>query len=183
MVPLSNVNWKTWALQEELAGSKKGRKVFFWGCLLTYASLFYISMWIHVPFLLVSLLSAEIPMVLCSQGLRKRVTLNNVEVDKSGEKLLDILQAALHCSLLDCLPTSGCCPLSDNRRGLDDGFFRSHSGSCFCLWGCATNWDGSCSLPLTQFSVNVISLFCLILYKLSESTLWWLTTWWIFSIF
>lgn len=96
---------------------------------------------------------------------------------------MDILQTALHSSLLGCLPTSCCCSLSDYGTGMDDGFFRSHSGSCFCLGGCATNWDGSCPLPVTQFSVNVISSVCLILYKLSKSTLWWSTTWGIFPIF
>lgn len=183
MVPLCNVNWETGALQEELAGRKEGRKVFFWSFVFTYVSLFYISMWIPVPFWSLSLLSTGIPRMLCSQSLRKSVTLNDVEIDKSGEKLLDVLQAALHCGFLGCLPTSRCRPLSDYGWGLDDGFFRSHSGGCFCLRGCATNGDGSCPLPLTQVSVNVITSVCLILYKLSESTLWWSTTWWIFSIF
>ena len=97
--------------------------------------------------------------------------LDDVEVDESGEKLLDILQAALHCGFLGCLPTSGCRPLSDYGRGLDDRFLRPHSGGRFCFRGCAPNRDGSCPLPLTQFSVNVISSVCLILYELSEPTL------------
>lgn len=183
MVPLSNVNWETGALQEELAGGQEGRKVFFWRFLFTYVSLLHISMRIPIPFWGLFLFSTEIPWMLCGQSLRKRVALNDVEVDKSGEKLLDILQTTLHCSLLCRLPTSGCCSLGDYGRGLDDGFFRSHSGGCFSLRGCATNGDGSCPLPLTQVSVDVITSVCLILYKLSESTLWWSTTWWIFSIF
>lgn len=185
MVPLSNVNWETGALQEELTGRKEGREVFFWSLLFTYVSLFYISMWISVPFWSLSLLSlsTEVPRMLCSQSLRKSVSLNDVEVDKSGEELLDILQAALHCSFLGCLPTSGCCPLSDCGRRLDDGLFRSHSGGRFCLGGCATDGDGSCPLPLTQVSVNVITSVCLILYKFSEPALWWSTAWGIFSIF